>query len=240
MRIGVICIDYDYPPITGDVDCPDTFNHEMIYEKVNGLTFERAQAGYWNDMIELNMKIVLRRLETSGCIGITGDCGFMMAYQIRIRRLTNLPVFMSSLLQAPIMESMFQKEEQIMILTANAESLTKNLDHLLMNCGIIIKDINRFVVIGCDKLPAFKDVATGNKKIDYQAFSKELIDHIMQCLSIHSNIKGFLLECTELPAYGDLIRKQTNLPVFDAVTMINYYFTSMTNNKLFGVDQWYT
>lgn len=239
MRIGVLCIDYEYPPIVGDVDCNDTFEHDMVYEKVNGLTFERAQQGYWDKHIELNVKIALRRLETTGCIGITSDCGFMMAYQVRIRRLTTLPVFTSSLLQAPIVESMFQREEQIMIITANEKALKENITYLFTNCGIYIQDINRFVIIGCDTLPSFQSVSTGNERINYKTFSKELMEYLVMRLTEYPDVKGFILECTELPAYGDLIRKQTHLPVFDAVTMINYYFASMSDNKLFGIPQWY-
>ena len=239
MRIGVLCIDYNYSPIPGDVDCNDTFEYDMIYEKIRGLTFERAQQGYWDECIELNVKIALRRLETSGCIGITGDCGFMMAYQIRIRRLTTLPVFMSSLLQAPIVEAMFQKEERIMIVTANEHSLTTNLNHLLTKCGIGVQDTNRFVVVGCESLPSFQTITTGNATINYKSLSKELNEHIFHKLTMFPNVKCILLECTELPAYSDLIRKRTHLPVFDAVTMVNYYFNSMSDNRLFGIDQWY-
>ena len=238
MRIGVLCIDYNYEPILGDVDCTNTFEHEMIYEKVSGLTFEKAQLGHLDDEITSNLKIAIRKLELSGCVGITGNCGFMMYYQIHIRRMTNLPVFMSSLIQAPMLEAIFQREEKIMIITSNESSLTRSIQHLLHNCGITVHDISRFIVVGVDHLPSFKGISTG-ERLNYDACNRELKTYIHQKMIKHQNVKCFLFECTELPAYGDSIRQFINLPVFDAVTMINYYFTSMSDNELIGIKKWY-
>ena len=44
-KLGVIRLDYDYPPIPGDVDSPDSFSYDVIYRTVPGLTFEMAQFG---------------------------------------------------------------------------------------------------------------------------------------------------------------------------------------------------
>ena len=39
--IGVLQIDYSYPPLVGDIDHPDSFDCVVIYQKVPGLTFSR-------------------------------------------------------------------------------------------------------------------------------------------------------------------------------------------------------
>ena len=44
-KLGVIRLDYDYPPIPGDVDCPDSFSYDVVYRTVPGFTFEMAQSG---------------------------------------------------------------------------------------------------------------------------------------------------------------------------------------------------
>jgi len=38
--LGVIRLDYDYPPAPGDIDCPDSFGYDVHYRVVPGLTFE--------------------------------------------------------------------------------------------------------------------------------------------------------------------------------------------------------
>ena len=45
VKLGVIRLDYDYPPIPGDVDSPDSFSYDVIYRVVPGLSFEVAQSG---------------------------------------------------------------------------------------------------------------------------------------------------------------------------------------------------
>merc|ERR1719183_1135914 len=43
--LGVIRLDYDYPPAPGDIDCPDSFNYDVYYRVVPGLTFSMCQSG---------------------------------------------------------------------------------------------------------------------------------------------------------------------------------------------------
>ena len=38
--LGVIRLDYDYPPAPGDIDSPDSFAYDVYYRVVPGLTFE--------------------------------------------------------------------------------------------------------------------------------------------------------------------------------------------------------
>ena len=236
-RVGVLRIDYEYPPLKGDVDHKDSFGYDVIYEKIQGLTFEKAQLGEWSDQIAYETRVALRRLEKAGCIGITGDCGFMMSYQIRIRRMTSLPVFMSSLLQAPIAAASFQADEKIAILTANSKTLSSNLGNLLTSFGIHV-DPSRFIVIGCENVPGF-DAMDKGKRMDYHMVSKGILQHLKQFCIRDEKIKCVLMECTEMPVYADLIRKQTDMPVFDAITMIDFYYSTMSNNKKFGAKQWY-
>lgn len=40
VSLGVIRLDYDYPPAPGDIDCPDSFAYDVHYRVVPGLTFE--------------------------------------------------------------------------------------------------------------------------------------------------------------------------------------------------------
>lgn len=41
--LGVIRLDYDYPPAPGDIDSPDSFAYDVFYRVVPGLTFEMCQ-----------------------------------------------------------------------------------------------------------------------------------------------------------------------------------------------------
>ena len=40
ISLGIIRLDYDYPPAIGDIDHYDTFNYKVYYKVIAGLTFE--------------------------------------------------------------------------------------------------------------------------------------------------------------------------------------------------------
>lgn len=235
-KIGILRIDYDYPPIPGDVDDSSSFEFDIEYEIVKGLTFEKAQVGYIDNSIIVALKIAIRKLERYNVVGLSGDCGFMMAYQKLIRQMTKLPVFMSSLLQTSILASSIEENEKIAILTANSETLEPNLPKLLTECGILV-DLNKFYVIGCQDVPGFEAVANG-EKVDYLTVSKGIKNKVFEKLAEYPNTKGFLMECTELPCYSDMLRYETALPVFDAITLINLFYRSCTDNPNFGLNNW--
>ena len=37
--LGIIRLDYDYPPAPGDMDSPESFAYDVFYRVVPGLTF---------------------------------------------------------------------------------------------------------------------------------------------------------------------------------------------------------
>merc|ERR1719327_514221 len=79
--LGVIRLDYNYPPAAGDIDCPGSYEYDVLYRVVPGLTFDMAQAGVMTTPVLKEFKLAVKWLESKGAVGITGDCGFMMAFQ---------------------------------------------------------------------------------------------------------------------------------------------------------------
>ena len=50
--LGVIRLDYDYPPALGDIDHPGSFYYDVFYRVVPGLTFGMCQKGEMPDEIK--------------------------------------------------------------------------------------------------------------------------------------------------------------------------------------------
>jgi len=71
-----------------------------------------------------------------GVDGITGDCGFMMYMQPLARKHTHKPVFMSSLCQLPAVTCAYNKNEQIIVMTANSKTLEPMRDLVRDECGV--------------------------------------------------------------------------------------------------------
>ena len=234
-KLGLLQLEYEYPPAFGDVDHPGTFGFKTCPRIVKGLTFEKAQEGSFEPEILERMSEEIKALEEEEVIGITGNCGFMMYYQCYARHVSKVPVFMSALIQAATMAAAMEPEERVLILTANAATLQPGKDKLLLESGIQVTSSEKFVIRGCEKLPGFEAVANA-ERVDTILVQNAISNYVLEILKEENSsgkgaIKMVLLECTELPHYADELRRVTSLPVFDAVTCVNYFFnaTSTTN-----------
>ena len=101
--IGLLNLDYKYTGVPGGIADETALGYATRSVVVNGLTFERAKAGELTPGLEAAFKEAVDCLIKGGdLIGISSNCGFMMFYQLLVRKLSSVPVFMSPLMQAPL------------------------------------------------------------------------------------------------------------------------------------------
>jgi len=234
--LGVIRLDYDYPPAPGDIDHPGSFGYDVFYRVVPGLTFAICQSGVLTPAVEKEFLEAIDWLVGHGVSGITGDCGFMMYFQQLARSHTTIPIFMSALAQLPAVTCGFAKFELIGIMTANDETLRPMRNLIKDECGVDSED-RRFIMIGCQHVPGFGAVAVGGK-VNVDKVTPGMVELAKQTMIQHPKIRCFLLECTELPPYADAIRASTGLPVFDAITGCNFFISGCQDNERFGINNW--
>ena len=235
--LGVIRLDYDYPPAPGDIDSPDSFPYKVYYKVVPGLSFEMCQSGNLTEEVKDRFKESIQWLVNEKNVsGITGDCGFMMYFQDIAREITHIPVFMSSLCQLPAVTCAYSANEQIIILTANSKTLEPMRDLIRVECGVDTQD-QRYHIVGCEDVDGFEAVAFG-EKVDTKKVEPGVVKKAMEALEVYPDSRAFLLECTELPPYSDAIRFKTGLPVFDAITGCNFFIGGFQNDVKFGLENW--
>ena len=235
--LGVIRLDYDYPPAPGDIDSPDSFPYKVYYKVVPGLSFEMCQSGNLTEEVKDRFKESIQWLVNEKNVsGITGDCGFMMYFQEIAREITHIPVFMSSLCQLPAVTCAYSANEQVIILTANSKTLEPMRDLIRVECGVDTQD-QRYHIVGCEDVDGFEAVAFG-EKVDTKKVEPGVVKKAMEALEMYPDSRAFLLECTELPPYSDAIRFKTGLPVFDAITGCNFFIGGFQNDVKFGLENW--
>ena len=235
--LGVIRLDYDYPPAPGDIDSPDSFPYKVYYKVVPGLSFEMCQSGNLTEEVKDRFKESIQWLVNEKNVsGITGDCGFMMYFQEIAREITHIPVFMSALCQLPAVTCAYSANEQIIILTANSKTLEPMRDLIRVECGVDTQD-QRYHIVGCEDVDGFEAVAFG-EKVDTKNVEPGVVKKAMEALEMYPDSRAFLLECTELPPYSDAIRFKTGLPVFDAITGCNFFIGGFQNDVKFGLENW--
>ena len=65
------------------------------------------------------------------------------------------PVFLSPLVQLPVISSAFCRQKQTIILTSSGKDLQDQRDLIRDECCV---DINRFHIVGCEDIPGFEAV----------------------------------------------------------------------------------
>ena len=237
--LGVLRIDYTYPPALGDVACPETFAYKTVQRMVDGLTFTMCMQGGLEGNTREAFVAAIKWLEDSGVSMIIGDCGFMLNYQKLARSITNIPVLLSSLLLLPTLLTTSSHTKAIAVFTAShanfAKPAMKDLVHRLS--GLDQEEFERrIIMVGCEDVPGFEAVALGNA-VDSLLVEKGVVRLARETLLEHPNLCAFLFECTELPPFSSAVRRATNLPVWDAITGANFIMAGCKNDGfLHSVD----
>lgn len=229
-KIGVLRIDYSYPPIPGDTACAASYGYKVVFRSLTGLTFEKCQNGVLDESIQQSFQKAVKELEDEGVVAITGDCGFLMAYQPYVRALTETPVVLSSILQAPMFVVANAPDAKFAVFTANSTTFDK--EKLLTQSGMQV-DPKQWIVVGLQDLDGFEAVALG-QKVPAEKVQPGIVKCVKDLQKKEPNLRGILLECTELPHYADAIRAEAKLPVVDAITIVDYFQNACTATPSFS------
>ncbi|MFC1878116.1 aspartate/glutamate racemase family protein, partial [Thermodesulfobacteriota bacterium] len=214
--VGIILIDCRCPFIPGDVGNASTYSYPVLYKTIPGLTASVIfkEAPEFNDLVV----DAACELADNGVKIISSDCGFMLQYQENVRKVVDLPVVLSSLLQLPFIASTMNPSHPIGIITADAEYLSKDF---LSNSRIKVK--NPLIIKGLQKQPEFRRATIDEKgTLDSDMIRMEVVKLAQSMIAEYSDMGAILLECSMLPPYAKAVQETTGLPVYDFITMIDY------------------
>jgi hypothetical protein len=226
--IGILVMDALIPRIPGDVGNATTFPFPVRYQVVPRATLARLirqrDPGLLSPFVEAGLA-----LSAQGVRAVTTTCGFMILFQQELAEALPVPVFTSSLLQLPFIQSTLKKSEKIGILTADGSNLTEN--HILRAGG----DPERVVILGLENRPHFYGAILGGKgELDLAKVRDEVVDGARTLGAMDPKIRVLLLECANLPPYSAAIQEAVNLPVYDFVTMVKYVYSAMVQTPFRG------
>jgi len=223
--IGILLLDTTIPFIQGDVGNATSYEYPVRYKTISGLTGERI---YNHDYSFIDKMIAgAKELEREGVKAITGDCGFMAIFNKEVKESVNIPVFLSSLLQIPFIRSTLSDSAKIGIITANSQSLTSEVFEKI---GIV--DEKNLVIHGLEKEKNFKEAVNDEiGTLDSDGIRQEVLAAAKKIISEHPETKAFLLECSILPPYSEAVQRETGLPVYDFITMIDYVYSTLVKKR---------
>lgn len=217
--IGILMLETTFPRIPGDIGNPETFHFPVIYKTVRGASPEKvvidADAGLIQDFIDAGHLLVAQ-----GVKAIATSCGFLALFHRQLVEALPVPVFTSSLLQVHLAGAVIHRDQKIGIITARKQSLTAA--HFI---GVGIENYP-LVVVGMEDTQEFNAVFFGGKQLlDEKKCRLEMQRAALHLMNAYPEVGAIVLECTNMPPYSDSVRLTTDLPVFDAVTMVNHAYS---------------
>jgi aspartate/glutamate racemase len=218
--IGVICLDSSFPKPVGHIRNRKTFQFPVIL-KVIPETSVKSLIDVKLDNLKKFMDAA-KNLENLGVSAITGSCGFMALYQSQISEVVNIPVFMSSLIQIPLIYRMLKRDKEIGILTASKNSLSDEHFKAVGAHNIPIS------IGGMEDQREFNEVIVQGKRdnLNFKEFEQELLAVADQLISKNFRIGAIVLECTDMTCFSSLLRRRYKLPVFDLITLTQMIYNS--------------
>lgn len=226
--IGILLLDSPVPFIPGDVANATTYDFPVRFKKVPGFSVEKALGQ--DESIYPDLLNAARDLKENGVRAVTGDCGFMAVHQNRLKQDLGIPVFLSSLLQIPFIRQIIPENKKIGVITASKENLTPAFLDL-----IHIQNMSGLVIEGLENSPEFKSAVLDEKgSLDSGKIQAEVVKAAKLLAQEEKNVSAILLECSLLPPYAQAVQKETRLPVFDYITMVNFVFNAVVKNTYTG------
>jgi hypothetical protein len=229
--IGVLMLDCNIPFVPGDVGNASTYDFPVQYRLVSGATGEaviqRQDPALTPRFIEAAEELVAQ-----GVRAITGDCAYMGAYQRHVADAIDVPVFMSSLMQVPLVLSMLRSDQKLAVLVANGASVG---DRLLEPVGIVGEARERCVFRGLEDKEHFRSVFLEEiGEIDVSRVETEMVQTAQEVLEGDPSVAAYLFECSDMPPYSAAVQRATGLPVFDWIGFINYVHHAVVRTPYHG------
>ena len=223
--IGIIAIRLDYPKLPGNVVNAATYDFPVLYEEV---VFEIEQLFNGDPALEAAVVEAACTLEAKGAAAIVGACGFFAHFQQAVADAVDVPVFLSSLTQVPIIELGLRRDQRILVFAADGDSVNAEL---LAHVGTTP---DRLIVQNVGDREAFAPIRWGRTELDNGALIDDLCELARAQVAAHPEIGAILLECSDLPPYAADIHDATGLPVFDFITLIDWVHHAVTQRRYYG------
>jgi hypothetical protein len=213
--IGILVLDLWYPLLPGNVANASTFEFPVQYHVMRNTTIPMIHAA--DPALLDHILEGARKLVQQGARAIVGACGYFANYQKEAASALPVPVFLSSLLQLPVVLQALQPNQRVGIVCANEAALT---DHTLASCGV--QDRSQIVVTGAQSIDEFRSILDCTGEFNSRRMEQELVSLTREFVERHPDIGAVLLECSDMPPYARAIQNAIRRPVFDFITMIDW------------------
>jgi glutamate racemase len=212
--VGVLHLNSRYPLPPGNAQHAQSYGFPVAFQAVpidDPWALMRGDESIAPLMIEACAALVQRGVRI-----IVGACGSFAFYQKATAAACAVPVFTSVLTQIPfILQSLGDKK--LGVICASSTSMT---DVIFDQCSIA--DPPRLAITQMKGMSEFDAMLTGDAPMDVVQMEAQVVEVAKKLQLDNPDIGAILLQCSDLPPYGRALQMATGLPIFDAMTLINW------------------
>ncbi|MCK5204007.1 MAG: aspartate/glutamate racemase family protein, partial [Desulfobacterales bacterium] len=104
--IGILSLDSNFAKVPGHIKNATTFDFPVTYKIIKDARIPELMGQPDRTLLEPFIEAARELIRDEGVRAITGSCGFLAVFQKEIADAVDVPVFISSLIQVPIVYHM--------------------------------------------------------------------------------------------------------------------------------------
>jgi len=212
--VGILMLDSTIPRIPGDPGHAETFPFPVRYGVIRDFPFEdliEIRKDHLHRVIE-----VAKDLEREGVNFIAAVCGLFSIFQKDITNALGVPFLGSSLNLIPMLAAFIPTSQKIGVITGDTRILKP--EHLeAAGAGAI-----DLVIRGMENSDEFqKVVIERGSELNVERMREGALNAARGFLD--EPVDAVILECTNLVTFRSDIQRLLKVPVFDAVSLIEFF-----------------
>ena len=219
--IGILMLDATIPRFPGDIGNAYTFDFPVRYKVVKGLTGDNVILNPDKSKLDIFIEAA-KELEEEGVKAITTSCGYLALFQEELAAELHIPVFTSSLIQAPMVRRMIRPDQKVALFVADSRTIT---DEHLQKAGIDFP----VIIKGSEDYPVFYNIYPSDidDKVDYDECEKQLIQMAKDLKEEHPEAGAIVCEGSNFAIFRSAIQAATGIPFFDIVTLTRMIYQNV-------------
>jgi hypothetical protein len=231
--LGLLTLDTAFPRIPGDVGAAETFPFPVRRAVVAGAFVDEVVHRADDALLPQFVRAAMTLAE-EGCIGIATTCGFLVRWQRELTAAVPIPVLTSALLQLPLVQRCLPQRRCVGVVTYSAADLTAAA---LEAAGADPSTPIAGVEPGGYFATAIRH---GAKELDRGRMANDVVAAARRLASAHENLGAIVLECANMPPYRAAVEAALQMPVFDAVQLISWFYAGIarTPPRYAHTDLW--
>jgi hypothetical protein len=237
MGLGIILLDDVYPGFPGDVRNASAYPFPIQYEVAEGVDIHRLVVGEDKSPCLEPVLAAARKLEWMGCRAIAAECGYFAYFQGEVAQSVQVPVFMSSLLQVPLAQTLIGTDQVVGILMSQERHLT---DRHLSSVGI--EPGSNYVVAGAmddGRCPEFDHLWTERLRTSppsavFETAEREFLAVASGFFEEYPNMGAMVLECTGFPPFARALQRIIDIPILSWGTLLDYAYSVVVHRDYYG------